>query len=312
MTGNLLSHRVAVTGATGFIGMHLLRGLHSAGAEIVAIAAADKHIARLDSLPFPLQRVVVGSSPDFADAIRQANANSVIHLSAVVSNTRSLDVLEATLRQNLLPTISVLTAAAELHADRVILMGSCEEYSQRTSPFDTALAVDPSSPYGASKAAATAYARMFSNSFGLSTVVLRPSVVYGPGQSERMLISQVMKAMSENRSVEVTAGEQTRDFIYVEDVVKAIIQSLTVPSSEHGVWNIGSGEVVTVRSCLENIERITGRTGLIEYGKRPYPESEIFQYELKAEDTYAAFGWKPSITLDEGLRKTWEFFCNKA
>ncbi len=307
----LRSHRVAVTGSTGFIGMHLLRGLHAAGAEIVAIAAADRHIERLDRLPFPVERIIVDDRCNVGDAIRRAKPEYVIHLSAFVSTVRSFDALEKTLRENLFLTVSLLSAAAETKVARVILMGSCEEYSQRSTPFDTALATDPSSPYGASKAAATAYARMFSNSFGLSTVVLRPSVVYGPGQSDRMLISQVMKAIAENRSVEVTAGEQTRDFIYVEDVVDAIIRSLTVPREEGEVWNIGSGEVVTVRDCLERIEHITGRTGLIEYGKRPYNESEIFQYELKLQETYAAFDWKPSVILDEGLRRTWEFFRNK-
>jgi nucleoside-diphosphate-sugar epimerase len=117
-----------------------------------------------------------------------------------------------------------------------------------------------------------------------------------------------MKAILENRTIGVTEGKQTRDFIYVEDVVLAIIQSLTVPGIEGGIWNIGSGEVVTVRDCLERIERITGRTGLIEYGKRPYNESEIFQYELKVQEAYNAFNWKPSLTLDTGLSKTWEFF----
>jgi UDP-glucose 4-epimerase len=232
----------------------------------------------------------------------------VIHLGAFVSTARSMHALEETVRENLLPTISLLRAAAEAKVARVILMGSCEEYSGRTAPFDTALATDPSSPYGASKAAATAYARMFSNAFGLSTVVLRPSVVYGPGQSERMLISQVMKAIAEERTVEVTEGGQTRDFIYVEDVVTAIIRSLTVPSTDGDVWNVGSGEIVTVRECLERIERITGRVGLIEYGKRAYSENEIFQYELKLDGTFAAFDWKPTVTLDEGLHKTWEFF----
>ncbi len=311
MAMTLPRHRVAVTGSTGFIGMHLLRGLHAAGAEIVAIAAANKHIERLDGLPFPVEQVIVEDTCNIGDAIRRAKAEYVIHLSAFVSTERSLHALDETLRQNFLPTISLLAAAAEVQVARVVLLGSCEEYSQKTTPFDAALATDPSSPYGASKAAATAYARMFSNSFRLPTVVLRPSVVYGPGQSDRMLISQVMKAMSKNCKVEVTRGEQTRDFIYVEDVVKAIIRSLTVPSAEGDVWNVGSGEVVTVRDCLERIERITGRTGLIEYGKRSYSESEIFQYELKVQATYAAFDWKPSVTLDTGLQKTWESFRDK-
>jgi UDP-glucose 4-epimerase len=306
-----LGHRVAVTGSTGFIGMHLLRGLHAVGAEIVAIAAADKHVERLDGLPFPVEHIIVDDICNLGEAIRRAKAEYVIHLSAFVSNERSLHVLDETLRQNLLPTISLLVAAAEARVARVVLLGSCEEYSHKTTPFDTALATDPSSPYGASKAAATAYARMFTNSFRLSTVVLRPSVVYGPGQSDRMLICQVMKAMAKNRTVEVTGGEQTRDFIYVEDVVNAVIKSLTVPSAEGNVWNVGSGEIITVRDCLERIERITGRTGLIEYGKRPYGENEIFQYELKVQETYAAFDWKPSVTLDEGLHKTWESFRDK-
>jgi UDP-glucose 4-epimerase len=311
MPTELLSQRVAVTGSTGFIGMHLLRSLHAAGAEIVAIAAPGKHLERLDSLPFPVEPIVVDDLSNLGDAIRHANAPYIIHLSAFISTERSLRALEQTVQQNLLPSISLLTAASETNATRVILMGSCEEYSHNVTPFDTTLATDPSSPYGASKAAATAYARMFTNAFKLPTVVLRPSVVYGPGQSPRMLISQVMQALSENRSIDVTEGKQTRDFVYVEDVVDAIILSLTTARIEGNVWNIGSGEVVIVRDCLERIERITGRTGLIEFGKRPYIEREIFHYELKVKETYAAFNWRPAVMLDEGLHRTWESIHNR-
>ncbi len=136
----LLRHRVAVTGSTGFIGMHLLRGLHAVGAEIVAIAGADKHIERFNGLPFPVEQVIVDDVCNLGDAIRRSKAEYVIHLSAFVSTERSLHALDETLRQNLLPTISLLTAAAEVQVARVVLMGSCEEYSQKTSPFDTALA----------------------------------------------------------------------------------------------------------------------------------------------------------------------------
>jgi UDP-glucose 4-epimerase len=310
MAKELYEHRVAVTGSTGFIGMHLLRALHEAEAEIVAVVTAGEHIERLDSLPFSVERIVVDTT-GIGDAIRQAKAQYVIHLSAFVSTERSLDALEKTVQQNLLPTISLLAAASETDVARVVLMGSCEEYSHNTTPFDTTLATDPSSPYGASKAAATAYARMFTNTFKLPTVVLRPSVVYGPGQSSRMLISQVMKALSENHTIAVTEGKQTRDFVYVKDVVDAIILSLSLPGMEGKIWNIGSGEAITVRDCLERIEQITGCPGLIEYGKRPYAQGEIFRYELKLKETYAAFNWRPSVTLDDGLRRTWESIRNK-
>jgi nucleoside-diphosphate-sugar epimerase len=184
-------------------------------------------------------------------------------------------------------------------------MGSCEEYGQRNRPFDAALATIPNSPYGASKAAATAYARMFYGSFQLPTVVLRPSVVYGPGQSPRQLISMVFQALADNRTIAVTEGSQTRDFVFIDDVVDSILIALTASGIEGDAWNIGSGEIVTVRTCLEMIEAITGRPGLIQYGARPYLDSERFHYEPKVDGTFEAFNWRPSVMLEEGLRRTW-------
>jgi nucleoside-diphosphate-sugar epimerase len=306
MALSLRSQRVAVTGATGFIGMHLLRALHAAGAEMVAIVEAGRRVERLDALHFGVERIVLDDISDLPGALRQAAAPHVVHLSAHISMQRSLDAMEKTLSHNLLPTLALLTACTGLATQRVVLMGSCEEYSQTGLPFDTAYAPDPNSPYGASKAALTAYARMFHTSFGLSTVVLRPSVVYGPGQSPRMLIAQVMLALAEGRGIDVTEGRQTRDFLYIDDLVQAILLALITPGVEGQVWNVGSGEVVTVRDCLERIERLTGRFGLIRFGGRPYEPREIYRYELNSQSTYRAFDWRPAVALDDGLRRTWD------
>jgi UDP-glucose 4-epimerase len=303
---DLSSKRIAVTGASGFIGMHLLRGLHAAGAEIAAMVAADKSTSRLDEIPFSVERFIIKDAAGLGDAIRQTAPHFVVHLSAAISIERSLRVLKETFEENVISTISLLTACTDIHAERVILMGSCEEYGQKHCPFDASLALDPNSPYGASKAAVAAYAHMFYGSFQLPTVVLRPSVVYGPGQSARMLISMVLQALAEGRTISVTEGRQTRDFVYVDDVVESILASLTAPNILGEAWNVGSGEVVTVRQCLELVERITGRPGLIQYGARPYANSERFHYEPIVENTYEALNWRPSVMLEEGLRRTWQ------
>ncbi len=286
--------------------MHLIRRLLTLGADVTAIVTADRVNSRLQAPSIPFERIVLDDVEQIGDAIRKTAAKYVIHLNAYISLERSLKAVEQAIQANLTSTISLLTACTEIKAERVVLMGSCEEYGQKFCPFDPALAPDPNSPYGASKAAATAYARMFYGSFKLPTVVLRPSVVYGPGQSPRMLISMVMKALAENRSVDVTAGRQTRDFFYIDDTVDAILLSLTTPDIVGEVWNVGSAEVVTVRECLETIERLTGRFGLIQYGARPYAESERFHYEPMLEATFKAFHWQPSIMLEEGLRRTWQ------
>ncbi len=106
--------------------------------------------------------------------------------------------------------------------------------------------------------------------------------------------------------IDVTEGMQTRDFIYVTDVVDAIVVALTIADAGGSTWNIGSGEVVTVRHCLERIEAITGKQGLIQYGKRPYKPLELFHYHPEVEEAYSALNWRPSVMLDEGLAKTWQ------
>lgn len=302
---SLSQKRVAVTGATGFIGTVLLQRLHAAGAEVVAIVGKGRRTSVLDTLPFDVRLITVDDVCYMGDAVREAQPHFVVHLSAHVSTERSYNSLAKTLEWNLLSTINVLTACAQSNVSRCILMGSTEEYGQNAAPFDPHLALDPPSPYAASKAAQTAYARMFHNTFGLETVILRPTVVYGPGQSQRMLISMVMEALAAGRPIDVTEGKQTRDFVYVDDVVDSILLGLVTPGLEGDVWNVGSGEVVTVRDCLERIERITGTEGLVLYGARPYIDREIFRYESEVYRTYGILQWRPAVMLDEGLRRTW-------
>ena len=305
-TSALSQQRVAVTGATGFIGIALLKALHKAGAKPVAIVGKGRRTTALEALPFPVTLTVVEDVRQMGEAVRNAAPDLVVHLSAHVSTERSYASLAQTLEWNLLSTIDVLTACAQTGIKRVILMGSTEEYGQNAAPFDSRLGLDPPSPYAASKAAQTAYARMFHNTFGLETVILRPTVVYGPGQSPRMLISMVMEALAAGREIDVTEGKQTRDFVFIDDVVDSILLSLTAPGLAGEVWNVGSGEVVTVRDCLERIEAITATEGLVLYGARPYISREIFRYESEVESTYKALGWRPSVLLNEGLRRTWK------
>lgn len=305
MAESLAGQRVLVTGASGFIGIHVLRRLHAAGADITAVVTPDRLNPRYAALDFPFKRLCLEDIEGIGNVIRDVAPRYIIHLNAYISLERSLAAVDEAIKSNLTSTIALLTAATEVKADRVILMGSCEEYGQRFCPFDPALALEPNTPYGASKAAATCYARMFYGSFQLPTVVLRPSVVYGPGQSPRMLVSMVLRALAEGKTIAVTAGRQTRDFVFIDDVVDAILLALHNARVVGEAWNIGSGEVVTVRACLETIEQITGRTGLIEYGARAYAESERFHYEPMVSGTFEAFGWKPSTSLEQGLSLTW-------
>jgi nucleoside-diphosphate-sugar epimerase len=300
----LSSQRVVVTGATGFLGGHVSKQLQAAGAAVIAVV--DRNRGSRHRSPAQSVETLYFDRPDkLVATVRAARPDYVVHLHAVVTTERSAAAVQRTLEANLLPSLDLMVACDEMKVKRLILMGSGEEFGPVTGPFDEYTIADPPSPYGASKAAVTGYAKMFHRAFNLPVVVLRPSVVYGPFQAPRMLVPQVMHALREGREIAVTEGRQTRDFIYVEDVARGILAALTAPGVDGGSYNLASGEVVTVKDCLSRIEAISGRSGLIRYGAIPYKAGEIFSYEPVAERTYVALDWRPRVSLDEGLAKTW-------
>jgi UDP-glucose 4-epimerase len=298
--------RVVVTGATGFLGTHVVEQLQAANATVIAVA--DR--SRLSRWPYSAAKstetIWFDRPAELVAAVRSARPDSVLHLHAMVTTDRSAAAVRSTTEINLLPSLDLMMACAEMKIRRLILMGSGEEFGPDSGPFDDDTVADPASPYGASKAAITSYARMFSRAFDLPVVVLRPSVVYGPLQAPRMLIPQVMHALAEGRAVAVTEGRQTRDFIHVEDVAHGILCALEAEGVNGKSFNLASGEIVTVKDCLARIERISGRGDLIRYGALPYKAGEIFAYEPIAERSFSALDWRPSISLDEGLARTWE------
>jgi nucleoside-diphosphate-sugar epimerase len=301
---NLASQRVVVTGATGFLGGHVLKQLRTSGATVVAVVDRNRG-SRHDSPTQSVETLYFDRSDQLVVTVRSAKPDYVIHLHAVVTTERNAAAVAHTLEANLLPSLDLMVACDEMKVKRIILMGSGEEFGPVTGPFDEYTIADPPSPYGASKAAVTGYAKMFRSAFKLPVVVLRPSVVYGPCQAPRMLVPQVMHALHAGREIAVTEGRQTRDFIYVEDVARGILAALTAQKIDGGSFNLASGEIVTVRDCLSRIEAISGRAGLIRYGAIPYKTGEIFSYEPVAQRTYDALGWRPRVSLDDGLAKTW-------
>jgi nucleoside-diphosphate-sugar epimerase len=307
---DLSSRRVVVTGASGFIGGHVLKQLQAANATIVAVTDCSRPSLRSDLETSSIETIRFAKPEEMVPAVRSAKPDYVIHLHAIVTTERTAAAVQSTLAANLLPSLDLMIACAEMQVKRVVLMGSGEEFGPVTGPFDDYTIADPPSPYGASKAAITGYAKMFHRAFHLPVVVLRPSVVYGPYQAPRMLVPQVMRALAENREIAVTEGRQTRDFIHVEDVARGILCSLVAEGVDGHSYNLASGEVVTVRGCLTRIGNISGRAELIRYGALPYKAGEIFSYEPVAQTTRTALHWRPVISLDDGLANTWNSFNN--
>jgi nucleoside-diphosphate-sugar epimerase len=300
----LRSARIAVTGGNGFLGAHLLRRLSAMGSECCVFMREEDSARRLKNLtPAPaIQNFLQPGS--LAQLVAEWKPDIVFHLGAASSTRRDLDTFRTTLELNLLSTVKLFEALCQTTLRRLVHIGSCEEYGRTPVPFTESAAPDPVSPYSASKAAASSYARMFHNAFGLPVVVMRPSVLYGPGQDPVRLIPELITRLLRDQEVEVTEGKQTRDFLFVDDAVEALLLAAVTPDVAGEIFNLGSGENVTVRRCAELIGELTGKRHLIRFGARAYSPSEIWEYAPDISRARRGLGWQPRTTLIQGLTKT--------
>ena len=230
----------------------------------------------------------------------------VIHLAGEVRGERSIDAVDATLRANLVATVEILEAAARLACRRVVLSGSLLE-----EPTGSAQSTPPS-PYGASRWAASGYARMFHALFGTPVVILRPSFAYGPGQERTKLVPHVITKLLAGESPELSSGERMIDFVFAPDVAEAYVAAAQAVGVEGSTIDIGVGHLTSVRDVVETVVELLGPTnGAPAFGRvkvRPLEQ----QIEVDPHVAAAALGWRARTPLVEGLRQTIDWYRGDA
>lgn len=283
--------RILVTGASGFIGTHLLDRLREQEAEIHAVSRrppADEgsvtwHQTDLTDLD-AVRRVVAASSPDL-----------VFHLAGETRAARTLELVLPTFQSNLLSTVNLLTAVAERDAARVVLTGSLEE----AEPGEPT-----SSPYALSKSAARAYGELLQALVALPVVVLRVFMVYGPKQMDlRKLVPYVILSLLRGERPQLTSGRREVDWVYVGDVADAFLAAAAAEDVAAASVDVGSGRASSIRSLvLRLVELIEPRVepDFEAVPDRPREQVRVADVEAAA----AAIGWRPRVELDEGLAQT--------
>jgi UDP-glucose 4-epimerase len=292
----LAGGRALVTGATGFIGSALCRRLVASGMEVHGVSRVAR--STRDGIRWWTADL---SDGDAAHRIlRQARPDVAFHLASHVSGDRALGAVAPTLRDNLLTTVNLLTAAAEAGGTRVVLTGSMEE----PAPDEPA----PSSPYAAAKAAASAYARLFDQLYGLQVVNLRVFMVYGPGQRDgTKLVPYVISSLLRGEGPKLSSGRREVDWVYVDDVVAAFVAAAASEKAPGTTVDVGSGELVSIRSLVERIHALVGGDVRPVFGALPDRPGERPRVADLAP-SQETIGWGPSTPLDVGLARTIEWF----
>lgn len=313
---------VAVTGADGFIGSHLVERLVAAGCRVRAMVQYNAFggwgwLETLQPDVVSELDVVLGDIRD-PRSVRELleDASVAYHLAALIAIPYSYRAPQSYLETNAIGTLNVLEAARELHTPRVVHTSTSEVYgTARTVPIDESHPLQAQSPYAASKIAADKLVESYHLSFGLPTVTLRPFNTYGPRQSLRAVIPTVIAQLASG-SPEIELGRltPTRDFNYVTDTVEAFLAvGMAPPEKVVGrVLNTGTGVETSIADVVRAIGEILGVEPVIATGdERLRPEaSEVMRLVSDASAIRDAVGWQPRVSLRTGLEGSCGWFTD--
>jgi UDP-glucose 4-epimerase len=301
----LSGERVLVTGGAGFIGSNLVKALVARGCEVTVLDdLSSGYRTNLD--PFPDVRLVEGDIRDpgaVDDAVQGASV--VFHLAASVGNKRSIDrpLLDAGI--NVLGTLQVLEAARAHRVRKVVASSSAGIFGElKTLPIREDHPAEPDTPYGSSKLCAEKLCLAYAKLYELEAVCLRYFNVYGPNQrfdaygnvipifAFRMLRGEPLTVYGD--------GEQTRDFVNVEDVVQANLKA-AASHSVSGAFNIGSGSRITINRLIGLLREASGITPVVQHGPPRAGDVRDSLADISAAQT--RLGFAPAISMEHGLRE---------
>ncbi len=305
-----------VTGGAGFIGSNLVELLIEQGHRVrVLDNFSTGHLANLAEFEGELE-IVEGDVTQAEDCHRaMKGVTRVVHLAAEVSVARSIGSPVATNGTNVSGTCEILEAAKEEGVRGFVFASTCAVYGNAESlPIDETRAVHPLSPYAASKLAAEHYVRLYRQLYGMPSVAFRLFNVYGPKQDPTSAYSGVISAFADRLAQGTPTtiygdGEQTRDFIFVKDVVSAFVWAALNPEFLHeSVYNLATGSATSVTRLHEKLVRLAGGGPPPLFA--PQRIGEVRHSLGKAELYLSARGLEASdlATLSEGLERTAHWF----
>lgn len=307
--------RVLVTGAGGFIGSHLTERLSELGAKIRALVHYNSSgtWGWLDDSPIRKEIEVVAGDICDRDTVSEAmqGVEVVFHLAALIAIPYSYHAPASYVRTNIEGTMNVLQAARQLGVERVVHTSTSEVYgTAQKVPIDETHPLQGQSPYSASKIGADKLVEAFHLSFNLPVVTVRPFNTFGPRQSARAVIPTIITQCLIGETVGLGNLGPTRDMNYVANTVDGFLLAAAMRSAEGLTINLGSGREISIEELARLIARMSGRRiSIVKESQRIRPEnSEVVRLAANSALAKTVLGWEPRIGLEDGLRRTVDWF----
>jgi UDP-glucose 4-epimerase len=297
--------RAVVTGGAGFIGSHVVEALLARGDEVTVVD--DLSNGKRENVSEGARLVVHDVREGLGEVFGEARPELCCHLAAQVDVRVSVERPQLDASVNVLGTIAVLEAARGHGAQVVFSSTGGAIYGECDAPAPEGSERRPLAPYGVSKLAGEEYLAAYNRLYGARHVSLRYGNVYGPRQDphgEAGVVAIFFGRLAEGEAPRIFGdGLQTRDYVYAGEVARA---TLAAAGHDGGVFNVGSGIETSVVDLYELCRRVAGSE--VEAVKAPASLGELQRSVLGVSLAERELGWRPEVSLEEGLRLTWESF----
>lgn len=295
-----------ITGAAGFLGSNLANYLVRENHQVRGLDDLSTGVPENLSSDVLFTRGDVNDRPKLWTLLQEIDC--VFHLAARVSVPESILYPREYNAVNVGGTVSLMEAMRDVGVRRVVFISSGAIYGdQGAQPLNESAQPRPRSPYAVSKLAAEYYVRTIGDLWGIETVILRVFNAYGPGQHLPPAHAPVIphylnQALRGGTLVMHGDGSQTRDYVYVDDVVSAMIAAATAPNINHQIINVGSGRQTSIRELIRLIMEVTGIN--MEAISNPKNDPGVSQMQADIQLAREKLGYQPRFSLEEGLRLT--------
>lgn len=268
--------KVLVTGAAGFLGAAIVRALKATKHQIIAGCHHPEKAWRLSEIPEIITSFLDVTDPESTrKLLSEARPEAIIHCAAYGVSYGQQDVSTA-FAVNVAGSEHLVHAAGDIGVRRFIQIGSCFEYGRAAGSLSETSPLRPTGVYGLSKAASSRLALLSSGISRLPFMLVRPFGLWGVGEEDQRLIPSILRACIEKREIDLTAGDQIRDYLYVDDAAAQIVELLT--HSEFCRWdiiNLGSGQSTSLRQFAQRVAAVMDGGHLLKFGRCSYRPDEM-------------------------------------
>jgi len=302
--------KVLVTGSNGFIGGHLMKALRARYKDVIGVVRPKSELCNLNSR----QNIFLNLNDalEVKKIFGELKPSYVIHLASTKDRSSLNCGFGSSYRENVEISLNVIESCLQLPGFKgLIFLGSCDEYGVTDCLFDESLLESPVNSYGLSKLTITKILSSMYKAVQFPSIVLRPSVVYGPNQGLEMFLPALIRSLINGDEFAMTKGGQTRDFIYIDDLVSSIMKILDRDQPlTYSVLNIGSGLSQNIRQVALTAANLIHPSAheLLKFGAIKYKSNDVMNYSLDISRAKNYIVWEPKIGLEEGLSRTIKFY----